>query len=447
MIEILKRCLYKPLVLSVLLFLSTLPVRPQDRGIPVRSLGGDSTDCGAYLSTLRGFIDLELYQYAVGPWRVLFNDCPSSSERMYVDGVAMYRSFIEEAPEGPAREGLIDTLMLIYDRRMEYFGGEGNVKGRKGQDLFNYRRGDPDELAKAYELLSESLKLQGDETQESVLVYYLSAGLLLYGEGKIREDQILDDYSRVTGTLDSLKVSSLRRRRTREAIDEIMHREQLLSCESLDRYFEPRFEQNKEDENYLKMLLGLYGNLGCEGSEVYASASENLMRLNPDPVAAHDLAVLFINRNDLQKAADYLNEALKGENVDPSTRAEWYYERGVVLMALGDHCAAIADAREAVRLNTENGKVYILLGDAYIASRGNLGEEVRMRAAFWAASDQYRQAALKDPSVAEEANEKLQEAAEQYPDEEDIFFLDLKEGDPYQVGGCINESTTIRTRK
>ena len=41
---------------------------------------------------------------------------------MYVDGVTMYRNFIELAPDGPVREGLIDTLMLIYDRRKEYFG-------------------------------------------------------------------------------------------------------------------------------------------------------------------------------------------------------------------------------------------------------------------------------------------------------------------------------------
>ena len=163
---------------SVILFLTAAPLRSQNRELPVRSLGGDSTDCRAYLSTYREFVNKELYQYAVDPWRVLFNDCPSSSERMYVDGVVMYRSFIEEVPDGPAREGLIDTLMLIYDRRMEYFGGEGNIKGRKGEDLFNYRRGDPDQVGKAYELLKTSIRLQGNETRESVLVYCVSAGLV-----------------------------------------------------------------------------------------------------------------------------------------------------------------------------------------------------------------------------------------------------------------------------
>jgi hypothetical protein len=447
MIEILKRILYRSLALSAILFLNTVPGRSQDRGLPIYSLKGDSVNCGAYITTYREFFNLKYYQYAIGPWRELFNDCPSSSERMYVDGVVMYRSFIEEAPDGPVREGLIDTLMLIYDRRMEYFGGEGNVKGRKGEDLFNYRRRDPDQVEKAYGLLKTSIRLQGEETRESVLVYYLSAGLMLYREGKTGEEGILEDYLLVTGALDSLNSSSLRRERTREAINEMMQKEPVLSCESLDRYYSSRFEQNREDEGFLERLVRLYADQGCKESDIYAAASENLMKLNPGPVAAHDLALLFIGRNDLQKAADYLDEALKAEDMDPSIRAVWYYERGVVRLALSDPCAAAADAREAIRLRADNGKPYILLGDAYIASRGNLGEEVQRSAVFWAAADQYKRAASLDPSVAEEAGQKLQGAAGLFPDQEEIFFLDLKEGDSYRVGGCINESTTVRARK
>jgi len=447
MIDIPERILYRPLALSLILFFAAVPGRSQNRELPVRSLGGDSTDCRAYLSTYREFVNKELYQYAVDPWRVLFNDCPSSSERMYVDGVVMYRSFIEEAPDGPAREGLIDTLMLIYDRRMEYFGGEGNIKGRKGEDLFNYRRGDPEQVEKAYELLRTSIGLQGNETRESVLVYYVSAGLMLYREGKIGEDRVLEDYFQVTGILDSLNTSSLRRERTREAINEMMQNEHVLSCESLDGYYTTRFEQNREDESFLERLIRSYADQGCKESDIYAAASEDLMKLNPGPVAAHDLAILFISRNDLQKASGYLDEALKAEDMDPSIRAEWYYERGVVRLALDDPCGAAADAREAIRLMPDEGKFYILLGDAYIASRSNLGEEARKGAAFWAAADQYKQAASKDPSVSEEAGQKLQEADGLFPDEEEIFFLDLKEGDSYRVGGCINESTTVRASK
>ena len=52
-----------------------------------------------------------------------------------------------------------------------------------------------------------------------------------------------------------------------------------------------------------------------------------------------------------------------------------------------------------------------------------------------------------DPSVAAEANKKLNDYAGQYPNNEEVFFRDLQDGDSYQVKGCINEYTTVRSRK
>ena len=85
-----------------------------------------------------------------------------------------------------------------------------------------------------------------------------------------------------------------------------------------------------------------------------------------------------------------------------------------------------------------------LLGDAFIASRENLGDEFRQRTAFWAAADQYQKAGSLDPELAAESRQKLDETAGQYPGSEDVFFNDIKDGDRYLVGGCINEYTTVR---
>jgi hypothetical protein len=81
-----------------------------------------------------------------------------------------------------------------------------------------------------------------------------------------------------------------------------------------------------------------------------------------------------------------------------------------------------------------------------VAARETLGDEFQQRAAFWAAVDQYRKAAATDPSLAEESNQKASQYLGLYPDNEEIFFRDLKEGDPFAVGGCINATTTVRSR-
>jgi tetratricopeptide (TPR) repeat protein len=156
---------------------------------------------------------------------------------------------------------------------------------------------------------------------------------------------------------------------------------------------------------------------------------------------------LFIAKSDFQKAAQYLQMAVIGDNIDDETRAEWYYELAVVSQANKDYCDAIVWAREAIARNSSLGKAYLTLGDVIIASRSNLGDDFEQRTAFWVAIDKYSKAKAVDPSVTADANKRINDYKGQYPNNEEVFFRDLKEGDSYQVKGCINEYTTVRSRK
>jgi hypothetical protein len=87
------------------------------------------------------------------------------------------------------------------------------------------------------------------------------------------------------------------------------------------------------------------------------------------------------------------------------------------------------------------------MGDAIIDSRTNLGDDFEQRTAFWVAADKYALARSADPEVSADATKKINDYASQYPNSEEVFFRDLKDGDSYQVKGCINEYTTVRGRK
>ena len=441
-----KNKIRKAYLTSVLIILFVAPGISQENGLRISGSSGDDVECGVHLSGYREFLKINLYQYARVPWLKAFNNCPESSEKMYVDGVTIYRNFLETAPDGPAREGLIDTLMLIYDRRMEYFGGEGNVLGRKGRDLLNYRSADIDQVQKAYEMLEKSIELQGDKSQESVMLLFISAGIMLNNNQLIDDSKVLDDYLLVIGIIEPLEKRSSRWKKTRETIDEIIVKEDILNCETLDLYYEPQFEQNRTNKAYLETVIKLYGVSACNRSDIYLAASENLYEIEPGPESAHNLGILFITRNDNEKAASYLKEAVKGENIDTETRAQWYYELALVSLANKDYCESMEYAREAISLKSNFGAVYIVLGDAFIGSRDKLGDDFQQRTAYWAAADMYSKAASLDPSVAEEARQRLTDNAGQYPSSEDVFFRDIKVGDPFRVGGCINEDTSVRSR-
>ena len=247
--------------------------------------------------------------------------------------------------------------------------------------------------------------------------------------------------------LDQLEGGSSRWARARTTIEEIILNANILTCEALNEYYVPQYEKYREDQAGLEKIIYTYRSAGCDRSDLFLNASEDLYKIAPNPESAHNMGILFITRNDFDKASYYLQEAVQGENIDDDTKAEWYYELAVVSNAKEEFCKAIEYAREAIRLNNNYGKALILLGDAYIASRNNLGDEFQQRAAFWAAADKYQEAARLDPDNAEDARKKLNNYKSQYPDNEEVFFRDMNDGDPYQIGGCINENTTVRSRK
>lgn len=403
--------------------------------------------CGMHVSAYRTFFKIDLYEYALEKWLEAFNDCPAISEMMYVDGVKMYRSFIKDAPEGPARENLIDTLMLIYDRRMENFGGEGNVLGRKARDLLAYRGADLEQVQNAHLMLKKSIELEGKESRDVVMLLLISTGITLNQAGMMENNQVIEDYFLLNGILDQIEGRSSYRDRTRASIEELMLQEDILSCEALDRYYEPRFEENKTDLAFLKNLINVYTLSVCDRSEIFAVASENLYSLEPSPESAHTLGIIFLSRKEYTKAEGFLKEAVLGENISDKIRAEWYYDLAKLNSNTEEYCKAIEYGQEAVKLDGNLGMAYLLLGDAYIASRDRLGDDFQQRTAFWAAADKFDKAASVDPSLADEAKQKLTAISLQYPSNEEVFFRDLKEGEFYMVRGCINEKSTVRSRK
>lgn len=448
---------FKTFLLTAMSLLFVLPAISQ-KGIEDGSKygkGQDSINCIKNLSLYREFFKHSNYKDAIVPWRNVFGQCPASSERMYVEGITMYRKFIESSSDRNRQDQFTDTLMLIYDRRIEYFGGEGNILGRRGIDLLRYKRiapdgsVDADAVSEAYANLKRSIELEKNNSRDAVMITFISASITMNQKGKIDDNQAIEDYFMATEIIDGLlaKSSNSKWQRAKASIDDNMIKSGLLTCDALNGYFQPQFEANKTDKAFLENVIRFYDASGCDRADLYVQASEQMYRIDPGPQSAHQLAILFISKSEFDKAATYLKMAVLGENIDNETRAEWFYELAVVSLANKDYCDAITYAREAVAYKSDYGKAYITLGDAIIASRDNLGDDFETRTAFWVAADKYAKAKSVDPGVAEDANKKLNDYASQYPNHEEVFFRDIKDGDSYQVKGCINEYTTVRSRK
>jgi tetratricopeptide (TPR) repeat protein len=438
-------------IFTVLLSLVlTVPALPQ-KGIEDGSKyghGQDSINCLMNLSLYKEFFKHNNYADAIKSWRQVFAECPVSSQNMYIDGVKMYKSFISKEKNPEVLEGYIDTLMLIYDRRMQYFNDEANVLGRKATDLLRYRKDDLKAIEESYGYLKKSIELDNDEARDAVIILFINASVSLFRAGVFDQNVPISDYFMASEVIDMQLGNNSRSRRwlnARETIDEFMLEQNILDCEALNEFFGPKFDENSGDEAFLNKMISFYYNAGCDRSDMYAAASEKLYEINPSSASAYNLARLFVAKELYDKATLYYLEATQGE-ADNASKATYYYELALVTNVLKDPCQAIKFAREAIKLNPDYGEAYMLLGDSYIASRTNLGEDFQQRTAFWAAVDKYIQAKNVDPKLTDDANKKINDYSGLYPDGEACFFRDLKEGDSYRVEGCINEYTTVRPR-
>jgi tetratricopeptide (TPR) repeat protein len=391
------------------------------------------------------------YDYALVSWKVVFSECPKSTKNIYIDGARMYNVFLD-AEKDPARKAeLLDTLRLIYMQRIKYYKQEGTVLGRLAYDILRrpqYRQ-DPDYVEEAYGYLSKSLSILGNKTSVPALGMFMTSSVTLFQAGRLTDLQVIDDYAKSSDILDyqlTRKPNDEDLLKVKNGNDASFIASGAPSCASLINYFEPQFDERNGDVTYLKRVVNFMSQLECETEPFYARATETLYEKEPSSTAAYGLAKLFLAKEQYNKAMDYYQEAIDSE-LDPDKRADYYYQLAFIInVKLNDPVKARAYALEALKLRPNWGDPYILIGDAYAASKDCFEDEFEKATIYWAAVDKFNKAKSVDPSSAEKANERISTYSRYFPDVETIFFYSLEEGGSYNVACWINETTKVRSR-
>ncbi len=412
--------------------------------------GEDSISCIRNLSLYYEFYKHDNYRDAIGSWREVFNNCPASRESLYANGVNMYKSFID-AEKDPKRIGAFsDTIMMIYDQRIKYFGGEGNVLGRKGVDLLRYRRDDGDNFIQdGYNCLKRSVELEAANSSPVVLTTFMSASISLFLRGLLTNEQVVMDYLSATEILDNQLAArpSPKTQQAKDAIELNIRESKVLSCELIVKIYEPKLAANQKNSDFLKKVTGFLSDSQCENEKLFADASEMLYSIEPSPQAAYKLARVFLQpqSQDYEKSVKYYKEAAEYASDEQAT---YFYELAIVLNShMNQPEAAAVYANEAIRIKPDWGDPYILLGAIYISGNNSFDDPFVKKTIYWLAVDMFQKAKSVDPSVTEKANSLITAHAAYFPSVEDVFFHSLKEGQSYTIGGWINRSTTVRGRK
>lgn len=418
--------------------------------------GNDSVTCIMNISLYREFFKQwkasdyksETVKDVIEPWRWVFLNCPKGTQNTYIDGVKIVSYMIENAKTPALKDKYIDTLMMVYDQRIKYFGKEGYVLGRKGVDLFTYR---PKDIEEIYKDLKKSVELEGDNTAGPVLVWYMNAAVNMAKEGKADSAVIFDTYDISTVIIDhniKKNESVPEEKKNWEIIQGNIELilEPFATCTDLVKIYRKKFTETPNDVVLLKKINTILDDKKCQTDPLYFETTKRLYELEPSPASAYMIGKMLLNEGKYAESIDYLKEAEKMGDTTALQKSYKYIAQAY--RVLNNFPAARTYALKSAALNPHDGDPYMMIGDMYAESAKDCGtNDLTSRAAYWTAVDKYIKAKQVDPSIVAEADKKISAYSVYFPTTSTIFFYALKEGDTYKVECWINEDTKIRAAK
>ena len=405
--------------------------------------GVDSVNCVINLSLYREYYKQKNYDDALKPWRWVYNNCPSSSGNIFKNGPTLIKYIIKKYPENKA--AYTDTLMMIYNKRIQFFGNEGYVLGRKGADLIKYA---PERFEEGYDILNKAIDLQQNRSEAGTLLAYFKSSVLMEKNARLDKQKVLDSYARVADIIDYNISNNSKKDKYLQASEII---ESLFApyanCNDLVKIFAAKFDASTEDVDFLIRITKLLDSKECAQNQLYFDAATRLHELAPSALSASKMGKLNVVKNNYTLAVDYFTQAVELEE-DVNVQARYYLELADAYRISGSYSRARMMAFKSLELRPDWGEPYISIANIYISSAGSrcASSEFEKESVYWVAVDKFIQAKSIDESLTQKANKAIATYSKYFPNTESCFFNGVESGQNYKVECWINETTKVRTR-
>ena len=389
-------------------------------------------------------------------WRYCFFQCPEVSKNMYIHGEKLMDFYIKKNKEDSiTRQLYVDTLMMIYDQRILYFGDDenspkGELIGRKAQDYMQYRE---DKSEVYYPYFVESFKLMGNKSEPTTLFYFYVASVRYVQQDHADRDLILENYVDIQDAIEYNLIKyandeKMFKRFTIVADNLEKNIDRFANCEKLIALYGPKLEANPDDLVLAKNIVKFFEKRRCTKSDVYFIALEKVHSKEPNAESAFSMGRMAFEREQYSKAKVYLEEA--AETLPDSLvvkKASAYLLLAETYRSLGQESSARSAALKVLVYSPNEGMAYVIIGDLYTSSAAQCTLQ-GLRVSYWAAADMYAKAAAIADSdkIREIAQKKLAVIKNSFPEKQDIFMRNLAEGQTVMVECWINVETTVRSR-
>lgn len=391
------------------------------------------------------------FEEAHQPAAWLLTNAPELHVNLYIYSSQVYESLVrtEIRRDKASRDihkiqGLQDTALMVYDRRIEFFGDEVNVLNRKGAIAYSYLAYRPDRLGELDELYTKIVELSGQDAYTINLTNYIRVLTLEYAKQLINKEEVLNKYLQIHELVDRQKEMKRAEGASTETIDENIaviessfSKSVPLNCDDVHKAYDDKFN-TEPDLKTAKNIFMIMSKAKCTDDLMYLQSVKYLTLNAPHAQYFQVLATLHYNNKEYDQAYAAYQSAIDLVTV-PSDKADLYHSMSTIKYTQGKFGEARADALKSIENNPELITNYKLIGDMYLSSydRCKSDDVVQSRAVFMAAYQMYAKAG---------DSAGMASAKEQFPSKEEIFTSAHKEGESVAVGCWIGGSVTVMKR-
>ncbi len=384
------------------------------------------------------------YRAAANHLSWLLQDVPNLNKSIYINGVKIYNGLASEAADKAQKTVFMDSVLLLYDLRIKYFGEEGKVLNRKAYDAYKYYVGDKTRYEELFMLFKSTFELNGNNVMDLNLLPYMDVVRRhKVSGGNVSDDEILEIYEEIVRII-NYKIEDVKKNVDKlkfvlDKVNEMLVRTIDVDCEFVKSTLGPKLESEPENLKLAKNILRLSFAGKCMSLDVAISAAKVVQKNEPRYGLAKLIGQSAASKKDFETALIYLEESIELTD-DNTKKGDSYYSLAVIQSNLGKSVSARDYARKAVAADPTKKESYKLIGNLYYNSYEDCKKgknPIHDKAIYIAAYDMFK---LAGDSAG------MSRARAQFPRMEEIFTWDIQVGDSYKVGCWINQTVSIQKK-
>jgi tetratricopeptide (TPR) repeat protein len=436
-------------------------------GLNVINAQATKQECTIKYNLFKGDYQSKKYDDAYPNWIYLMDNCPTLSINIYKLGDKLAQARFKEATDKTEAAALIRR---VYTQRLENYPKKDPAKVHSDYATFLIKN----KLASDSEVFTYLEKAYAiDPTRMGVRNIYRYFQGVTDANKDTNPQKVFDTYDDVVESV-SEKIEDYAKKliplkKKEESGQELDKREKqnlraytinskslgqvesgldniivtLSTCDRLIPLYERDFEANKADSKWLKRAVSRMFNKECTDDPLFEKLATAYADASPSPDAYTFVAGVKSKNGDEAGAEQMRLKAFELET-DPLKRANYKLKFAQAARKRGQKSKARKLAREAIALNPNFGKAYLLIASLYASSVNSCGsDEFEKRMTYVAALNKAKKAAQVDPSIFSVANKFIRNYKANSPSSKIIFTKGVEPGSTFTVKCWIGETVKV----